>query len=200
MLDVPYSALGLTKSKSYLFFCDGYIYLKRELYKAGFLGLTQNYNKTEYMPKMTTDEFADDILNNLLFLVPLSDTMKNTIFDNLDTSGSSNIDFTNALTNYAYNGSKFDVTIDLGALTGDKNLGELALTLTTATGNDGSKMINKFNIKMKMVTVISLTVTADLKTYNSKVTLGTNSEKVTCELTDMSNQIAELAKKIPAWQ
>ncbi|MCH5164303.1 MAG: hypothetical protein J1F36_04730 [Clostridiales bacterium] len=189
-LDVPNMGTSviplLTRAYSYIFYYDNMMYLKSERYSVSIIGTTK-YSHTEYI-ECTPEEFADNLIDYLFFLVPLSNSIQSQIKDSMQSS-EKQLDFTNALTYYSFDGKAFDITVDLKALTGNSNLGNVDLKLTS----DGTK-IYKFDITMGLISIITLNFDATLNSYNGEIEYGVNEDGRTSDITQMGSIIPSLKR------
>ncbi len=119
------------------------------------------YTTTTTYKKYTVDEFTSDILNNILDLLHLSSTIRKPITDSVNGEPHvSTATIENTLLGYAYNGSDtFTINLDLEPLLGDIQ------TIDLTIKHDSNMHLSSLVAKAKMVSVIELTLDANLSTH-----------------------------------
>lgn len=164
------------------------MYLKSERYTRKLL--RDSYDHTEYR-KMTPAQFAESansLVDNLLFLVPVSNTIKNQILNAINNSSSAKMDFANAIKVFNRTDNVYNITLDLKALTGNGNLGDLSLKLNS----DGNK-ITSFDINVSLISIVKITLNASLSAeYNGTIEYGVKADANTSAITDMASYIPNI--------
>lgn len=166
--DIPSlaSIAGLKKKDTYIYYKDGYVYIHR-----------RDNNGTTYDLKVTYQEFFNDLLYYLLdFGMGMPDSIMSKI-NSSKTDENYVIDAGQVIKNYSYTTNKFTIKLSMEALTGNSDLGDMALSLNL--GNVGVsynedmsvnsalafKSITDFS--MNLVSVIDLTANS-IKLVNFK--------------------------------
>lgn len=157
-----------------LYFYDDNFYVEGVELKTSIIG---TYNsKTDKRIHYTLDEFLglfDDVKNEFLqhflyYLIPMRDSLKNTIESNIPDSNS-NKDNTNSATlaqifgGYSYNDGtgEHSATVSLSALAGSSALGDLHLTLKGANNHDDednllNNYITSIHVDTKLISILTI--------------------------------------------
>lgn len=195
-LEVPYVFGSLTKANSYVYYCNGIMYIKSDRYTKRLFQDKYDYDKTVYLSR-TPQEFADNILEDIFVLIPMSDTIKALILKSATSGENGPADYANSLTGYKFENNNFFVTLNLKALTGNSNLGEMQLTLKADEQNGTFEQINA-SVKM-LGSLISVDLVATLKDYDGIISFGEN-ECDDVDIADLAQTITLLSNKHAQWQ
>ena len=147
--------LALEKKDVYFYYMDEYVYIYRV------------ENGKNYKLKVTYTEFFDDII---YYLLDFSLGMPKIVLDKINTSKDSNDDYVidagTVLNSYSYGNHKFNLSINMEALTGNSNLGDMSLSLVlenmaVSKNQDGSvntsyALTGITNFNFDLVSVITL--------------------------------------------
>ncbi len=195
-LEVPYVFGSLTKANSYVYYCNGIMYIKSDRYTKRLFQDKYDYDKTVYLCR-TPQEFADNILEDIFVLIPMSDTIKAIILKSATSGENEPADYANSLTEYKFENNNFFVTLNLKALTGNSNLGEMQLTLKADEQNE---TFGQMNASVKMLgSLISVDLVATLKDYDGTISFGEN-EYDDIDIADLAQTITLLSKNHVQWQ
>lgn len=163
------------------------MYLKSDRYSN-----SGRYESTVYK-KCTPKEFGDNLMENLFFLVPLSDAVQNLIRDSVASSTGESLNYAEALKSFSQNGNDTTIEIDLKKLTGKGTLGDLTVLLNASNGK-----ITNLNINTA-VSIAQLGVSARLDDYVGTITYGENTNSKQTDILEMPSVLSDMANAIPEW-
>lgn len=157
MSDLPLlpKTFGLKEKHVYFYYMDGYVYIYRV------------EASTTYKLKVSYSEFFNDIMYYLMdFSLGMPDIILNAINSSTNENENYVIDAGTVINSYSYNNHKFNFSLDMGALTGNSNLGDMALSLVlknmaVSLNEDGSintsyALTEISDFKFDLVTIITL--------------------------------------------
>ncbi|CCV64435.1 hypothetical protein BN85408580 [Alteracholeplasma palmae J233] len=166
--DVPYKVgdTGPGHDRNlYFYYSQGTLYLHRKEKVSRFLQKDRDYEKKT---KVTLEEFNNNPYQIIKWIVGFSDTIMNAIQDAFQKPREVPYVPEKILTNYQYDNKSTTLTLDMGVISGNKDLKKMDLTLS-AINNTNNKYYNylyqaKFNLNIN-VSVLNM----DLGTDNLEV-------------------------------
>ncbi len=162
-LEIPYLiAVTNKKTDSYVYYVDGMLYIKRDLYKYVFLK-GQQYDKTDYV-KMTWEEFNANLVDNILYILNISDSIKKLCTSN-NNSSSNKLAIDHLIKSYQM--------IDKNEYSVALNFSELSSVLNDFTCNIGLKAFNDLTYISKLSGSLKIVNYIDIKFNLSTYGFGT---------------------------
>ena len=164
-LEVPYFnfVAKLTPTHSYMYFANNMLYFSVDVFERKiFQG--DVYQRTE-TKTATVEEFMQNPMDYLFFLVRIN--MEQTIRDAMskDPSGTPSKDPKQILTKYEYSAETgdYNLTLNLKALAGNNDLGDLNLSVGTK-----DNYVSSLHIDTVFVSLVSLSVDASVTNYKTE--------------------------------
>lgn len=166
-LEIPY-LLGVTNKKtdSYIYYIDGMVYIKRDLYKYVFLK-GQKYDKTDYQ-KMTWESFSENIVDNIFYILNISDIIKNASSGN-DTENANKLAIDHLIKKYQLlSENEYNVILNFSELSSVLNDFNCNLHLANV---EEISYINRIYGSLKIVNYIDIKYDLSVINYGNSVDL-----------------------------
>ena len=179
-ISVPSSALT-TKANSFIFVIGDTVYLKSDRYSLS-IGAVNFYKETLYKT-MSASEFYGNVTENLLFLIPLRESVANIVAASLlPIEKPANIDYTQLLVDLYNEDDSFVAMLNLAPVTGIEQ-SNLALEFIEKDG-----AFNQINAGVK-ISVIELSLSATALPFSSSIGLGSDTKVSKTTLEGMAQQV-----------